>query len=1265
MDEAIEHRLRVHATQVLPFADLVLDEAVPKPVVELITMSASEMQRYRAKTQHALLILCLHIGNDPPDFVRIEPCAKLECWTDPLVAQAKFVARGSEGIADTLEQQYRSLQKDAMYKKVYEATIDEAKQQMQSMRKKAKDGRVLVHYNGHGMPRATHLGEIWFFDKDKTHYVPFNVSDMAKALSSGDNGPDSPNLFVMDCNSAGSLLGFWQRENLATRRPKDMFICACGEGELLPMNPLLPADILTSSLTTPLRMALEWYTSYSFRKSLLPQVTEEMVRSVPGELGERKTPLGELNWILTAVMDTIAWCTTSPAQFHQIFRQDVLVKSLFRNFILADKILREVGCTPVTLPQLPETTHAHAMWEAWEAALEGVLCQLPSMLNSDLTINTNYIYRPSTFWCDQLTAFEVWVEGGDMSELPEQLPCVILALTQVSQRVRALTLLARYLHSGPVACHNVVLCGIIPYISKLTVSNPEVFFILCIVWLQITRHDPTTACVELGRANVDRSLIRLLHLDSAKVCFLDEGTPVPIPHTAGSAPSLADTYSYYTIDNIGVDRCKTVGCYILCRMMECGGEKLQLSCWNNSILKAVFPLLFSTKADSDLKSWGCLLLAKMFSCLRHAKEFMSKEYASRVELFVDLITDKSPTVRSSAVTLLGSIAGVRFDLLPPADQEKRAQAEKSIVIRLRDAMHDHSSSVREEAVVACSRLLHFYGQLSESYVPGSGTNHLLHPEKILAQGGSGAAEFALHEPQLKVRSLLTASRPTTNAALDDTFLVSTSVLLSKDDPAPPPWDKSKIAAPVLKLVNDILHDASLMLATLHDHCDRFLVSTLLSKFTSASEDMPQSSRVATEGDKTMQSVDVNHVRHLTEIERSRNTRNSDLMRQHCLDIISRKPAELAKTTQIVAQAGNSTGSATALAATESKPPFSVIALPSLSDGVQSLFTAAQFRLLEPHIFLADRHKVSVFDYESSSLRMQMAHGLDAQVKDMHIVNDLAEHPAVLLLDRRGCFTLYSNLLHGNERPRQASSFSCTNRIVSSIDLVTGYRQLDGTVFFAGPIGDEQATRNQIALFSLVKEQIYHALQFAGDAPMLSMHPHNRGLFAGFADGIVRHYDDRSNTGNMAQLSIVRAGSGPQEPILSVGVFDSDPDTLYTSSGTALRIFDVRQTSKPKKVVEFSSTRIGQPQSPGSPSASFSIHGPQGSIGSFGLGIYTNLCSLVGTDGQVDILNHKCESVVPKAVRLPLFQQTAVSPASGLPHPIKQLFFGGNDLLWVK
>ena len=44
-------------------------------------------QKERLKTSAVALVLCLNIGVDPPDVIKISPCARQECWTDPLSMQ--------------------------------------------------------------------------------------------------------------------------------------------------------------------------------------------------------------------------------------------------------------------------------------------------------------------------------------------------------------------------------------------------------------------------------------------------------------------------------------------------------------------------------------------------------------------------------------------------------------------------------------------------------------------------------------------------------------------------------------------------------------------------------------------------------------------------------------------------------------------------------------------------------------------------------------------------------------------------------------------------------------------------------------------------------------------------------------------------------------------------------------------------------------------------------------------------------------------------
>lgn len=50
-----------------------------------------------------------------------------------------------------------------------------------------------------------------------------------------------------------------------------------------------------------------------------------------------------------------------PELFQKLFRQDLLVASLFRNYLLAERIMRSYNCSPVSMPKLPPTFQ-HPMW---------------------------------------------------------------------------------------------------------------------------------------------------------------------------------------------------------------------------------------------------------------------------------------------------------------------------------------------------------------------------------------------------------------------------------------------------------------------------------------------------------------------------------------------------------------------------------------------------------------------------------------------------------------------------------------------------------------------------------------------------------------------------------------------------------------------------------------------------------------------------------------------------------------------------------------
>ena len=233
----------------------------------------------RMKTSGVALVVCLNIGIDPPDIVKPVPCATKECWFDPTGSKQK----GLEYIGNALQQQYEKWQAKAKYKQCLDPTSDDLRKVCMNLRKSARNDRLLLHYNGHGVPKPTKNGELWVFGKYYTHYTPVAICELRGWL--GD-----PAIYVLDCSAAGVLISHLV-DNLAlkasgavgndknnnfrsTPSPSDsnihsssiftmegptIVLAACKANEVLPMNPLYPADLFTSCLTTPITTAIRWF----------------------------------------------------------------------------------------------------------------------------------------------------------------------------------------------------------------------------------------------------------------------------------------------------------------------------------------------------------------------------------------------------------------------------------------------------------------------------------------------------------------------------------------------------------------------------------------------------------------------------------------------------------------------------------------------------------------------------------------------------------------------------------------------------------------------------------------------------------------------------------------------------------------------------------------------------------------------------------------------------------------------------------------------
>uniref|UniRef100_A0AAY5EFB6 Raptor N-terminal CASPase-like domain-containing protein n=1 Tax=Electrophorus electricus TaxID=8005 RepID=A0AAY5EFB6_ELEEL len=600
-------------------------------------LAQSWRMKDRMKTVSVALVLCLNVGVDPPDVVKTSPCARLECWIgniDPPHSQFAVIHLFIIHMTQSLE--------PARYKQSLDPTVDEVKKLCTSLRRNAKEERVLFHYNGHGVPRPTVNGEIWVFNKNYTQYIPLSIYDLQTWMG-------SPSIFVYDCSNAGIIVKSFKQFALQREQelevaainpnhplaqmplPPSMKNCiqlaACEASELLPMNPDLPADLFTSCLTTPIKIALRWFCMQKSAK-LVPGVTLDLIEKIPGRLNDRRTPLGELNWIFTAITDTIAWNVLPRDLFQKLFRQDLLVASLFRNFLLAERIMRSYNCTPVSSPRLPPT-YMHAMWQAWDLAVDICLSQLPTIIEEGTA------FRHSPFFAEQLTAFQVWLTMGvENRNPPEQLPIVLQVLLSQVHRLRALDLLGRFLDLGPWAVSLALSVGIFPYVLKLLQSSArELRPLLVFIWAKI------------------------LAVDSAE-------------HRTMAVFILAVIVNNY---NTGQEACLQGNLISICLEQ----------------LSDPHPLL---------RQWVAICLGRIWQNFDSARWCGVRDSAH--EKLYSLLSDPIPEVRCAAVFALGTFVGNSAERT-----DHSTTIDHNVAMMLAQLINDGSPVVRKELVVALSHLV--------------------------------------------------------------------------------------------------------------------------------------------------------------------------------------------------------------------------------------------------------------------------------------------------------------------------------------------------------------------------------------------------------------------------------------------------------------------------------------------------------------------------------------------------------------------------------
>jgi hypothetical protein len=492
------------------------------------------------RVQHVVLVLCLNVGVRPPDALQSDDVASYEAWLRPTLL-AKPPDEASELVAAALQAQIEAgVGRGAnrlRFKALVDPTADAILRHCQSLRASAAASTtrpastVLLLFNGHGVPAASDNGEVWCFNDDFSQYMPLSLYSLQEVLR-------APAVYVFDCPRAGRLLRHYalfcdERERAETAaasasasaandadsdapslsqllRDRSVLLAACSADQVLPSNPALPADFFTACLTTPLKTLLfvsphvastrVLMNGQFARPSLLPAHCD-----VPGDLNDKATPLGFLDWLLTTVCDAIAYEAVPLRRFQQLFREDITLAGLFRNFLVAQRLMGRYNVNPTSYPPLPDLS-SHPLWNAFDAALEQVsLTMAPPSTAAAGAIALVHTVPPSlpfaapAFFEEQLCAAELALASTPPRPVAlTTLPIVLQALLGAAHRGRALNWLARFFVADPAeATAHCLAIDALPYAAGLLrTRRANLRRALLIVWAHLIRCD-TRCAVDL------------------------------------------------------------------------------------------------------------------------------------------------------------------------------------------------------------------------------------------------------------------------------------------------------------------------------------------------------------------------------------------------------------------------------------------------------------------------------------------------------------------------------------------------------------------------------------------------------------------------------------------------------------------------------------------------------------------------------------------------------------------------------------------------
>nr|CCC94679.1 unnamed protein product [Trypanosoma congolense IL3000] len=808
-----------------------------------------------------------------------------------------------------------------------------------------------------------------------------------------------------------------------------------------------------------------------------------------------------------------------------------------------------------------------------------------------------------------------------------------------------------------------------------------------VLWMQVVRADEKWATSEILHKQLNVFFVHLLSLEEKSIEIVpvrsDQFTALHMEandecHSNITTACAEKTCNqpksdeilqplktqYYLMEGVDLNRCKSMACYVLCQILRHSDVGGCVGCWNSGLLGAASSLLDSPSAE--LRSWSCLVLAQLLFSLRFAKNFVSQKCTTHLDMFTHLLQDKSPIVRSSCVTLLSSLVGFCAGETPDEQSIRRLQMEKTLLIKLRGIVYDPSVIVRQELIhFACTVLFHYGGLLPPLQDTDATSRYMDYMQEV----GRRFPSWALDEPDVNVKSMLNTSRPTANRCFDSAGVFAKVTQIDHDMCEAPsmPFKESDIPPEGLALLRGMVHDASLMLFTLYQACDKERVTSALGRLSDNGR--PQSQRFESEALRSMSRVVSAYSTHfVSEADRACVTRNSDSMQRIVLDLQDHRVETLPPRQS----------------ATDRTKPLSAggdTVIPTVGDDKGNMYASsihhqvllslvpcdqvicATFRALETSMVLATKsQRIYHTSYESYNTQKQIhsfqVH-LAAPLHDILVINDASERPGLLLVNQRGGYSLVRDCWgKSSVSPTEVAAF-CVCPPLRTVCIKSAYRSHNANLFCGGPIGYGGGT--EIHILSLAEEQVIQKLKVSGDPTITSLTTHTTGraVFAGCSDGVVRYYDDRQKQGFLGAVVALRCRTSPSsgvESVVGAGPVEKDVAalTVAISSHAGVCLYDTRKITAPFLEISAQELRGSRDHASGSESPF---------ICGFDAGTHTGMLGVLFSDGTYTALNVRGRPLLEKPIHVMNAQGTLL-PGAFAVHPLRQAMSVGGEILVI-